>query len=1148
MTSPSLTTVPEPRDVPARPPKDRSLLAVAPMMPAALGVIAGIAADRLVDPWGTAAWCAWAAVGVVVAIAEHRAGWRSSLGIVLAFVGVGGAWHHRVWTDLPADDLSRGITSREAPRPCWLRGTVVEAPVYRADADRPGGQGTTRTVVAVTGASDGRDWRRASGKVATWIGGDRTDLEPGRPVELAGSLARIDGPLNPGERDGRDFWRSQGVRLRVAVDSPSGVWDDPGGTIWPWTYRLGRVRAWADRRLVAGLDPSIAPLASALVLGRREGVDPGLNDAFARTGTTHLLAISGLHLQALAALVWLACRAAGVRHRPALITVMLASAVYAGLVGLMPSVVRSLVMTLAVCGAAFFDRQARPANLLATAAFFTLWHDPTDLFDVGCQLSFLAVAAIFWGVPAAVRWLYPQPDPLDAVERYYEPAWRKRLRRIAWRWVGEALLLSVVVWLAAWPLVMIRFHVVSPVGVLLNLPLVPITSLAMLAAGLALGMSAVWAPLGLPSAWACRWLLRTTDGLVRWGARQGWGHWFGPGPSGALVAIFYGALVLAAVAMLNEWRRPARRSAWAAFLACSVAMMALPLLPTKAGRPEAEVLAVGHGLSVVVRSGDGRALLYDAGRMSDPRVGRRLIAPALWARGVSRLEAVILSHADMDHYDGLPDLLDRFTIGAVLVPPGFEGEANPGAGALLDRVRSRQIPVRTIAEGDHWTLGRDVALSVLLPPVAIRAGAKDNERSVVLAVDSEGRRLLLTGDLEGVGLLELVAKPAPTVDALLAPHHGGKAANPRWLYDWARPALVVASQRRPSGRDALDLVADRGIPVLRTWDRGAVRLRWTGAGLAADGYLDGLRPSPTPSRPEGRPMSLAASPTFVAVACLAAGLLAVVVMAVVEFGAWILVTPGRSLTLPADDPYPGEPIGVEAPDGVHLAGTWHGHPDAGGRTLLLLHGLAEGRQMMRARADGIFARGWNVAVLDARAYGDSGGHHASFGGREVDDLRLWIDAVAARVGPGLRLAAWGRSMGAGVALRAAADDPRLRALVLEAPYIDLHRTATTLIKRYRLPASGPLAALVLRRARRLAGVSLHRPRPIDIAPRVTVPVLILRGTADALVSGPETDLLASALGGPVERVDVEGARHSKIVDVGGPGLIDRVGEFLDRVA
>ena len=281
------------------------------MMPAALGVVAGIAADRLLAGWGTLAWCLWAAVGVVVAILEGRAGRRSSLGIILAFAGVGGAWHHGRWTDLAGDDLSRGFEAGDGPRPCWLRGVVVEAPIYRADADRPGGPGTTRTIVAVTAASDGRDWSRGSGRAVVWIGGDRSDLEPGRPVELAGNLAPIDGPLNPGERDARESWRAEGVRLRVSVDSPSGVWPDPGGRLWPWTYRLGRVRAWAYRRLVAGLDPSVAPLASALVLGRREAVDPSLNDAFARTGTTHLLAISGLHLQALAALVWLIARVGG---------------------------------------------------------------------------------------------------------------------------------------------------------------------------------------------------------------------------------------------------------------------------------------------------------------------------------------------------------------------------------------------------------------------------------------------------------------------------------------------------------------------------------------------------------------------------------------------------------------------------------------------------------------------------------------------------------------------------------------------------------------------------------------------------------------------------------------------------------------------
>lgn len=281
---------------------------------------------------------------------------------------------------------------------------------------------------------------------------------------------------------------------------------------------------------------------------------------------------------------------------------------------------------------------------------------------------------------------------------------------------------------------------------------------------------------------------------------------------------------------------------------------------------------------------------------------------------------------------------------------------------------------------------------------------------------------------------------------------------------------------------------------------------------------------------------------------LAAGGLAAGVLAVVEWGAWTLVLPRRPLVGLADEPHPGEPIAATAPDGTRLAGTWRPHPDADGRTLILLHGLAEGRTSMQTRANGIHVRGWNVASLDSRAYGDSGGPLGSFGGREAGDLIAWVDALSARVGPSIRPAVWGRSMGAAVALRSSVDDVRITAIVLEAPYIDLRITAATLLRRYRIPASTLMSPLVLRRAARLAGVRLDRPRPIDLAPRVTVPTLILRGTSDLLVSDAETSALATALGGPVERVEVPGARHSQVVDVGGPDLIARVGDWLDRVS
>jgi competence protein ComEC len=242
----------------------------------------------------------------------------------------------------------------------------------------------------------------------------------------------------------------------------------------------------------------------------------------------------------------------------------------------------------------------------------------------------------------------------------------------------------------------------------------------------------------------------------------------------------------------------------------------------------------------VLQLPDGQAILYDCGRMGDPHVGRRIIAPALWSHGLTRLDSVYLSHADLDHYNALPDLLDRFQIGELVIPPGFESEQNPGASLLLDQVRTRGIPVRTIAAAATWIQG-STRFTVRHPPADWHPEAPDNARSLVLDVAHEGRHLLLTGDLDQLGLVELVAQAQPEpIDLMLAPHHGGKTANPSWLYSWARPWTVVVSQRPtpPGTSDALTPLERSGIPLLRTWQRGAVHFRWRSDRIITEGFLD----------------------------------------------------------------------------------------------------------------------------------------------------------------------------------------------------------------------------------------------------------------------------------------------------------------------
>jgi competence protein ComEC len=707
-----------------------------------------------------------------------------------------------------------------------------------------GDPGLTRAVLEVTSVLDGGCWRAASGRALLVIAGGRPDLLAGEAVEVAGSLERLAGPLNPGEFNAREYHRAQGIRLQMAVDDPQGVWRDrsPSARSWTSTRLRGVVRAWSRARLVEGLEPRIAPLAAALLLGQREEVDPAVNDAFARTGTTHLLAISGLHLQALGFVLWFLFRALGLGRRGAFASVALATVAYALLVGLMPSVVRSAAMTVVGCVAGMVDRSVRPANALALAALATLALNPAYLFDVGCQLSFLAIAAIVWGSGPVFVWWTTPATPLDQLEQKFEPRWRRCLRGCG-RWLAQMVVVSLVVWLVTLPLVALRFHMAAPIGIALNIPLIPLTTVALLASGLTLGLSALWSPLGTPAAWISDVCLRWTDALVRWGAAVRWGHWFVPGPSWVWVLGIYVLLALATASRVGRWPRLARRGAWgvlAVWIAVGLGLSAARF-PRLRGPLDAEVLAVGHGLAVVVTTGDGHTWLYDCGRMRDPGVGRRIIAPALWARGVWHIDRIILSHADSDHYNGLPDLLDRFSVGEVRVPPGFGGPSNPGAVELLNRVRARGVPVRSVVAGDCWEV-RGVRFSVWHPPRSEAESSgltSDNERSVVLDLEAAGHHVLLTGDLEGAGLFELRRQPLARPDVFLAPHHGGRTANPSWLYDWADPRLVVVSQRPPAAgsHDALAPLAARQI-LLRTWQRGAIRLTWTKGGVVARGFRD----------------------------------------------------------------------------------------------------------------------------------------------------------------------------------------------------------------------------------------------------------------------------------------------------------------------
>jgi pimeloyl-ACP methyl ester carboxylesterase len=308
-------------------------------------------------------------------------------------------------------------------------------------------------------------------------------------------------------------------------------------------------------------------------------------------------------------------------------------------------------------------------------------------------------------------------------------------------------------------------------------------------------------------------------------------------------------------------------------------------------------------------------------------------------------------------------------------------------------------------------------------------------------------------------------------------------------------------------------------------------------------------------------LGLLSAPFAIGLVGFLAGVAACVLLAVVEYGAWALVVPPRAREKvgseaeaslgPGDaNADPAQPISVEAADGAKLAGLWY--PAEGveptGRTVILLHGFAEPPGSVQApRAALLTRRGWNVAAVDLRGYGKSGGPYASFGGREAGDVRRWLDRLAEFLGPAQPPVPvlWGRSMGAAIAVRAAAEDCRIWALVLESPMVDLDAAIAVWFRKRHFPFASLLARLVTRRAGRIAGVSLTRPRPLELAPRVACPVLMIHGAEDTLVTAAEARRLATAIPNTPDFVEVPGAGHADVVAIGGVELLEGVLRFLD---
>jgi competence protein ComEC len=804
-----------------------------PLVGAALAVTAGIVLDRYLSPplllTLVATACGLVATMLLLATRLDR---YALAALLLTGAAGGAAYHHYRHDWFPADDV--GNLAADTPLLVELRGVIDEEPLrsaaVRDDPLRSRDRGELTTLILrATRIRHNGAWADVSGRLQLVTNGALDGLHVGDELEAVGHLATIQGPANPGEFDFAGMLRDQGIRARLSVrKTADGVTRLERG--WPESAPgwLAVLRSWGQRTLGRMLPGRTGGLAMALLLGEGSTMTAADWDKYVRTGVIHVLAISGQHLVVLGMFLWWGLRLLRVRQRHGAWMIAAFLLGYALLTGGRPPAMRSAVTVCAIAAAVVLRRRVLPANALALSWLAVAALNPADLFGAGCLLSFLSVAMLYWGTRWAVE---HEADPLEQLIDESRPAWLRILRGIG-RVIAVNYAIAGLIWLAVTPLAASRYHVVSPCAVLLGPPLTLLTSVALIAGFMQLAVAACWEPLATPLAWVVHYSLAGCEGLIDLVERVPGAYFHVGEVPDWWVWVFY-------LALLIFVSQPALRVHWRWALPAGLGWLCLGLGMATIHLPADEMrctfLAVGHGGCIVVETPDGRTILYDAGAIAGPDCARRQIAPFLWHRGVRRIDEVFLSHADLDHFNGLTQLLDRFPVAQVTCTPTFSQKNMEGVRVTLAELDRRGVPVRIVSAGDRLQAG-DVTVEVLHPPPSGPAGV-ENVRSMVLAIQHAGRTVLLTGDLEAAGTKTVLDLPPRRVDVMLAPHHGSPRADPQRLAEWAKPRVVIAALGQGDSLAAGKVYTKAGAQYLSTWPHGAVTVRTRKGGMIVETFV-----------------------------------------------------------------------------------------------------------------------------------------------------------------------------------------------------------------------------------------------------------------------------------------------------------------------
>lgn len=596
----------------------------------------------------------------------------------------------------------------------------------------------------------------------------------GDVVNVCGKLKEIHDFNNPGRIDRVEANARRGIYGRMNAKE-SDVWFVR--TEGDYHRTIGEVRETVRERLSSVMPTRDAAMLFAMMFGGYSGVSSEWVEDFSVLGIVHILSVSGAHVAVIAGFILLLCRVLRVRGIVRFVLLTVTIATYALIAGLTPPVVRASLMGIASFGAVAFHRERGARNALALVALGMLVYQPTLVYDVSYQLSFVATAGILYLAPKLEKAMVRLPRPIAS--------------GIA---ITIAAQLSTLVFIAEY------FHRISPSSLIANLVIVPILETAMIVCLIGLVISLVWTWGGALCLAVGSFLLGAAMEEVRLFTMLPFASVDVSAISLGGIVCYY-ALVLWLFGYHPRWvmsacevrARLTKKRCGAILAVVAVAVGIYALIPTEE-RLRVHYLDVGQGNCALIETPHKQYILIDAGGKIGRGdgaydIGARVVVPYLRYVGVQKLDMMILTHGHQDHAGGAASVVKAIPTDMIVVAR----EHQSSSIRELLRQDERYQAVRYAESGQSVTID-GAEITVLCAPTELQAAKAGNEASNLVRVSYAGKRFLFTGDMESLQEESVLMQNLDVKsDVLCVAHHGSKTSTSAEFLARCKPTFGVIS-------------------------------------------------------------------------------------------------------------------------------------------------------------------------------------------------------------------------------------------------------------------------------------------------------------------------------------------------------------------